>query len=109
MHHDRVIVRIELPVKGCEGPSLRIGVGVLFAQVPDECRVMREAGNQLPVEQLSIRTEFAPIEQLIVFLLLGFGAGILNMARAANRVPPAQERLGSNPPPKAAHDDEEED
>ena len=45
---------------------------------------------------------------LIVFLLLGFGAGILNMARAANRVPPAQERLGSNPPPKAAHDDEEE-
>lgn len=46
---------------------------------------------------------------LIVFLLLGFGAGILNMARAANRVPPAQERLGSNPPPKAALDDEEED
>jgi len=46
---------------------------------------------------------------LIVFLLLGFGAGILNMARAANRVPPAQERLGSNPPPQAAHDDEEED
>jgi ATP synthase protein I len=46
---------------------------------------------------------------LIVFLLLGFGAGILNMARAANRVPPAQERLGSNPPPSAAYDDEEED
>jgi ATP synthase protein I len=46
---------------------------------------------------------------LIVFLLLGFGAGILNMARAANRVPPAQERLGSNAPPKAAPDDEEED
>lgn len=46
---------------------------------------------------------------LIVFLLLGFGAGILNMARAANRVPPAQERLGSNPPPKAAIDDDEED
>lgn len=46
---------------------------------------------------------------LIVFLLLGFGAGILNMARAANRVPPIQERLGSNPPPQAAYDDEEED
>ena len=46
---------------------------------------------------------------LIFFLLLGFGAGILNMARTANRVPPAQERLGSNPPPKAATDDEEED
>lgn len=46
---------------------------------------------------------------LIVFLLLGFGAGILNMARAANRVPPAQERLGNNPPPKAAPNDEEED
>jgi ATP synthase protein I len=45
---------------------------------------------------------------LIVFLLLGFGAGILNMARAANRVPPAQERLDSNPPPKAAYDDEED-
>lgn len=46
---------------------------------------------------------------LIIFLLLGFGAGILNMARSANRVPPAQERLGSNPPPKAALDDEEEE
>ena len=46
---------------------------------------------------------------LIFFLLLGFGAGILNMARAGRRVPPAQERLGSNPPPKAAPDDEEED
>jgi ATP synthase protein I len=46
---------------------------------------------------------------LIVFLLLGFGAGILNMARAANRVPPAQERIGANPPPQAAFDDEEED
>lgn len=46
---------------------------------------------------------------LIIFLLLGFGAGILNMARAGNRVPPAQERLGSTPPPKAALDDEEED
>lgn len=45
---------------------------------------------------------------LIVFLLLGFGAGILNMARAANRVPPAQERLGSNPPRQAAPDDEED-
>lgn len=45
---------------------------------------------------------------LVVFVLLGFGAGILNMARAANRVPPAQERLGSNPPPKAAYDDEED-
>lgn len=46
---------------------------------------------------------------LIIFLLLGFGAGILNMARAAKMVPPAQERLGSNPPPPAALDDEEED
>jgi ATP synthase protein I len=46
---------------------------------------------------------------LIFFLLLGFGAGILNMARAGNRVPLAQERLGSNPPPKTAMDDDEED
>ena len=46
---------------------------------------------------------------LIIFLLLGFGAGILNMARAGHRAPPAQERLGSNAPPKAAPDDEEED
>lgn len=45
----------------------------------------------------------------IVFLLLGFGAGILNMARAAKRVPPAQERFGSNAPPPAAIDDDEED
>jgi len=46
---------------------------------------------------------------LIIFLLLGFGAGILNLARAANRVPPAQERLGTNPPPKAAFDDDDEE
>jgi ATP synthase protein I len=46
---------------------------------------------------------------LIIFLLLGFGAGFLNLARAANRVPPAQERLGTNPPPKAAFDDDDEE
>ncbi len=46
---------------------------------------------------------------LIFFLLLGFGAGILNMARAARRAPPARDRLDSTPPPKAAQDDEEED
>jgi ATP synthase protein I len=46
---------------------------------------------------------------LIIFLLLGFGAGILNMARAANRAPPAKERLDTNPPPKAAPDDDEEE
>lgn len=46
---------------------------------------------------------------MIIFLLLGFGAGILNMARSANRAPPAKERLDLNPPPKAAQDDEEED
>ena len=46
---------------------------------------------------------------LIVFLLLGFGAGILNMARAANRANPAQERLGKNPPPQAVNEDAEEE
>lgn len=46
---------------------------------------------------------------LIIFLLLGFGAGILNMARAASRIPPAQERLDANPPPRAAVDDDEEE
>ena len=46
---------------------------------------------------------------LITFLLLGFGAGFLNLARAANRVPPAQERLQTNPPPKAALDDDDEE
>ncbi|MFT3989404.1 AtpZ/AtpI family protein [Aestuariivirga sp.] len=47
---------------------------------------------------------------LIIFLLLGFGAGILNMARAGNRVPPAQERLDANRPrPAALDDDDEED
>jgi F0F1-type ATP synthase assembly protein I len=46
---------------------------------------------------------------LIIFLLLGFGAGFLNLARAANRVPPPQERLHTNPPPKAAPDDDEEE
>ena len=46
---------------------------------------------------------------LIIFLLLGFGAGILNMARAGRRVPESRERLDQNPPPKAAHDDDEEE
>lgn len=43
---------------------------------------------------------------LIVFLLLGFGAGILNMSRAANRSQPTPEELRKMTPPKA---DEEED
>jgi len=46
---------------------------------------------------------------LIIFLLLGFGAGFLNLARAANRVPPAQDRLTANPPPPAARDDDDDD
>jgi ATP synthase protein I len=46
---------------------------------------------------------------LIIFLLLGFGAGFLNLARAANRAPPAQERLSTNPPPKAALDDDDDE
>jgi ATP synthase protein I len=46
---------------------------------------------------------------LIIFLLLGFGAGILNLARAAKRVPPAQERLSSTPPPPAALDDDDDE
>jgi ATP synthase protein I len=44
---------------------------------------------------------------LILFLLLGFGAGILNMSRAANRTSPTQEELSKMPKPSA--DDEEED
>jgi ATP synthase protein I len=44
---------------------------------------------------------------LIVFLLLGFGAGILNMSRAANRSQPTAEELRNMTPPGA--DDEEED
>jgi ATP synthase protein I len=43
---------------------------------------------------------------MIIFLMVGFGAGILNMARAANRVPPAGARLNT---PPAADDDEDED
>ena len=44
---------------------------------------------------------------LILFLLLGFGAGILNMSRAANRSQPSAEELRKMTPP--ASDDEEED
>jgi ATP synthase protein I len=43
---------------------------------------------------------------LIVFLLLGFGAGILNMSRSANRNPPTAEELRNMPRPD---DDEDED
>jgi ATP synthase protein I len=43
---------------------------------------------------------------LIVFLLLGFGAGILNMSRSANRNPPSAEELRNMPKPD---DDEDED
>jgi ATP synthase protein I len=42
---------------------------------------------------------------LIVFLLLGFGAGILNMSRAANRSPPTAEELRNMPKP----DDEDDE
>ncbi len=44
---------------------------------------------------------------LIVLLLFGFGAGILNMARAAKKDQPSAEELRNMTPPKA--DDEEED
>ncbi|MDE2385752.1 MAG: AtpZ/AtpI family protein [Alphaproteobacteria bacterium] len=43
---------------------------------------------------------------LIIFLLAGFGAGILNMSRAANRTPPTAEELAKMPKP---NDDEDED
>jgi ATP synthase protein I len=43
---------------------------------------------------------------LIVFLLLGFGAGILNMSRAANRSQPTPEELAKMP--KQTADDEED-
>jgi ATP synthase protein I len=43
---------------------------------------------------------------LIVFLLLGFGAGILNMSRAANRTPPAPEELSKMPKPSALDDED---
>jgi ATP synthase protein I len=46
---------------------------------------------------------------LIIFLLLGFGAGILNMARSANRTPPAKERLEPNPPSRTVIEGKEED
>ena len=43
---------------------------------------------------------------LIIFLLAGFGAGILNMSRAANRTPPTAEELAKMPKPD---DDDDED
>jgi ATP synthase protein I len=42
---------------------------------------------------------------LIIFLLLGFGAGILNMSRSANRSPPTAEELAKMPKP----DDEDDE
>jgi len=43
---------------------------------------------------------------LIIFLLAGFGAGIVNMSRAGNRIPPTPEELANMPKPA---DDEDED
>jgi|GEM_PF-1427213 len=43
---------------------------------------------------------------LIIFLLAGFGAGIVNMSRAGNRTPPTPEELAKMPKPA---DDEDED
>jgi len=43
---------------------------------------------------------------LIIFLLAGFGAGIVNMSRAGNRAVPTAEELAKMPKP---HDDEDED
>jgi ATP synthase protein I len=44
---------------------------------------------------------------LIIFLLLGFGAGILNMSRAANRTAPSPEELSKMPKPSALDDEED--
>jgi ATP synthase protein I len=44
---------------------------------------------------------------LIIFLLLGFGAGIMNMSRAANRTPPTPEELSKMPKPSALDDEED--
>ncbi len=43
---------------------------------------------------------------LIMFLLIGFGAGILNMSRAANRTPPTPEELAKMPKPRAGEDED---
>jgi len=43
---------------------------------------------------------------LIIFVLVGFAAGMLNMSRAANRTPPTAEELARMPKP---NDDEDED
>jgi ATP synthase protein I len=43
---------------------------------------------------------------LIIFLLLGFGAGMVNMSRSANRSVPTAEELAKMPKP---HEDEDED
>ncbi len=43
---------------------------------------------------------------LILFLLAGFGAGIVNMSRSGNRTAPTAEELAKMPKPK---DDEDED
>jgi ATP synthase protein I len=45
---------------------------------------------------------------LIIFLLLGFGAGLMSMSRAANRAQPTPEELAKMKP-VGADDDEEED
>jgi ATP synthase protein I len=44
---------------------------------------------------------------LIVFLLFGFAAGILNMSRAANRTPPTPDELAKMPRPETLDDKED--
>ncbi|MDE2447151.1 MAG: AtpZ/AtpI family protein, partial [Alphaproteobacteria bacterium] len=46
---------------------------------------------------------------MIIFLLAGFAAGMLNMARSAKKIPPAGARLEKNNQPMAVDDDDEDD
>ena len=50
--------------------ALAIGVGVLFAKIPNQSRVMSESSYQLTAVQFSLDTKATTVKALVIFLLL---------------------------------------
>jgi hypothetical protein len=70
MHDDQVAIRIVVVEVLRERLALRVGVGVLLAEVPVQCQVMSEARDQFAIVQLPLIAQRAAVQVLVVLLLL---------------------------------------